>query len=137
MDPDSLFQAGCTLARHQYYVMKERSYPGIFFSGGAGGLHHFMEMVGGDVHIIINWQGTADVLIQQNPPVVPRFYTPISSSLVSYLAKTLPDFMVAFLEDGLDRSQFADYGPVVLFRSMFEKGWKYLLELVTLQRNKR
>jgi len=137
VNPDRLFQAGCTLARHQYHVMKERSYPGILLGGGARGLHHFTEMVGGDVHVTINWQGTADVLIQQNPPAVPRFYTPVSSSLVSYLAKTFPDFKAAFLEDGLDRKQFADFGPVVLFRSMFEKGWKYLLELVKLERNKR
>ncbi|MCX7787352.1 MAG: hypothetical protein N2442_06625 [Spirochaetes bacterium] len=137
VDSDSLFQAGCVLARHQYWVMKERRYPGILLGGGARGLHHFTEMVGGDMHVTINWQGTAEVLIQQNPPVVPRFHTPLSSSLISKLTKAIPEFKAAFLEDGLERHQFADFGPVVLFRSMFEKGWKYLLDLVTLERNKR
>lgn len=137
VDSDFLFQAGCTLARHQYGVMKERNYPGTLLGGGARGLHHFTEMVGGDVHVTINWQGTADVLIQQNPPVVPRFYTPLSSSLICSLAKNIPEFKAAFLEDGLERENFANFGPVVLFRSMFEKGWKYLLELVKLERNKR
>jgi len=89
------------------------------------------------VHVTINWQGTADLLIQQNPPVVPRFHTPLSSSLICSLAKAIPEFKAAFLEDGLERKQFSGFGPVVLFRTMFEKGWKYLLELVKLERNKR
>ena len=41
-----------------------------FISGGARGLHHFTEMVGADAVVTINWQGTADTLIQQDPVVV-------------------------------------------------------------------
>ncbi len=136
IDPDTLFQAGCILARHQYRLMKERSYPGTLLGGGARGLHHFTEMVGGDVHVTINWKGTADTLIQQDPPVIPRMDTPISSSRVCLLAKEYPEFKKAYLEDGLATEEFAGFGPVALFRSMFEEGWNYLLNLVKVERNR-
>ena len=68
--PDLLFQAGLAVARKQYRIMKERGYPGVLLGGGARGLHHFTEMVGGDLHVTINWKGGAGDLIQADPPVV-------------------------------------------------------------------
>jgi transaldolase len=70
ISPDILWQAGLAVARKLYITMEERGLPGTFIAGGARGLHHFTEMVGGKVCCTINWEGTADKLIEQNPPVV-------------------------------------------------------------------
>jgi transaldolase len=131
---DLLYQAGCAVARKQYALMKERNYPGILLGGGARGLHHFTEMVGGTAHVTINWKGSAETLIQEDPPVVWRMETPVPDYVVYELEAAFPDFRKAYGENGLKPDEFADFGPVVLFRNMFIEGWKYLLNLVSSRR---
>jgi transaldolase len=133
---DLLFQAGLALARRQYGIMKKRGYPGILLGGGARGLHHFTELVGGDLHVTINWKGGAADLIQANPPVVWRAETPVPA-YVSDGLRAIPDFRRAWDEDGLSVEEFADFGPVVLFRSMFIDGWKKLEAAVAERRANR
>ena len=45
---DSLWQAGISIAKKIYWIVKEKGYPVGFIGGGARGLHHFTEMVGAD-----------------------------------------------------------------------------------------
>jgi transaldolase len=132
---DLLFQAGCALARRQYAVMTQRHYPGIMLGGGARGLHHFTEMVGGNVHVTINWKGAAETLIADAPPVVWRIYNPVPQYVIKTLEATLPDFAKACCEDRLAPPEFAAFGPVTRFRNMFIEGWDYLAHL-TGQRRK-
>jgi transaldolase len=73
---DILFQAGLAIARKVFKMMKERKSRLGFIGGGVRGLHHFTEMVGAEACITINWRGTADKLLDINPPVVSRFYNP-------------------------------------------------------------
>lgn len=134
---ETLRQAGCVVARRQYRLFKERGYPGIMLGGGARGLHHFTEMVGSEMHITINWKGTADKLIEQDPPVVARMDTPAARQVVDELLEKLPDFRRAYEEDGLRREEFAEFGPVVLFRTMFLKGWDFLLRTIEERRTRR
>ena len=131
---DILWQAGSIVARKQYRLFKKRNYPGIMLGGGARGLHHFTEMVGSEMHITINWKGTADKLIEEDPPVVYRMDTPAPQQVVDELLEKIPDFRRAYEEDGLSRAEFADYGPVMLFRSMFLKGWDFLLSTIRQRR---
>lgn len=134
ISPDVLWQAGCLVARKQYRIFKERNYPGIMLGGGARGLHHFTEMVGSEMHITINWKGTADKLIELDPPVVYRMETPAPQKVIDELQEKIPDFKKAFTEDGLSVKEFKDFGPVVLFRNSFIKGWRYLLDTVGKRR---
>ena len=120
---DILWQAGCIVARKQYKIFKGRNYPGIMLGGGARGLHHFTEMVGSEMHITINWKGTADKMIEMNPPVVYRIDTSAPQYAIDELLEKIPDFRKAYLEDNLSIDEFEDYGPVVLFRNAFKKGW--------------
>ena len=131
---DLLWQAGCIVARKQYKILKERQYPGLMLGGGARGLHHFTEMIGSDMHITINWKGTADQLLETDPPVVYRMDTPAPDYVIDELLEKIPDFAKAYLEDGLEVSEFKDFGPVVLFRSSFIKGWDNLLKIIKEQR---
>jgi transaldolase len=128
IDPDILFQAGVALTRRQYRLMREKSWPGTLLGGGARGLHHFTEFVGGDMHVTINWKGTADSLIQQDPPVICRMDTPTPEYVLDELMSKVPDFRRAYLLDGLSIDEFADFAPVELFRSQFVAGWNKLTD---------
>lgn len=131
VDYDTLFQAGMTLMRRQYRLMRERKYPGILLGGGARGLHHFTEFVGGDVHITINWKGTADELVQKNEPIICRMDTPTPEYVLDELLAKVPDFKRAYMVDGLKPEEFAEFPPVALFRSQFFSGWNTLLAAIT------
>jgi transaldolase len=130
ISPDVLWQAGLAVARRLYQIMEERHYPGIFVAGGARGLHHFTEMVGGKVCCTINWEGTADQLLEQDPPVVYRLFNPVPQKVIDELMEKLPDFKRGYLEDGLEIEEFESFGPVNLFRSSFIKSWKRVLDLI-------
>ena len=130
ISPDVLWQAGLAVARRLYQIMEERQYPGIFVAGGARGLHHFTEMVGGKVCCTINWEGTADRLLEQNPAVVYRLFNPVPQKVIDELIEKLPDFKRGYQENGLEIEEFDDFGPVTLFRSSFINSWNRVLELV-------
>jgi len=134
ISPDVLWQAGLAVARKVYQVMEERGYPAIFVGGGARGLHHFTEMVGGKVCLTINWEGTADKLIELDPPVVYRLFNPVPQKVIDELMEKLPDFRRGYLEDGLEVEAFESFGPVQLFRSSFVKSWKRVLDLIKERR---
>ncbi|MGD0613108.1 MAG: transaldolase family protein [Anaerolineales bacterium] len=134
ISPDVLWQAGLAVARKLYLLMKERGLPGTFIAGGARGLHHFTEMVGGEVCCTINWEGTADKLLEQNPPVVYRLFNPVPQKVIDELMEKLPDFKRGYLDDGLEIEEFEDFGPVGLFRSMFTASWQRVLEIIKQRR---
>lgn len=134
ISPDVLWQAGLAVARKVYDVMLERGYHATFIGGGARGLHHFTEMVGGRVCLTINWEGTADKLLEQNPPVVYRLFNPVPRKVIDELMEKLPDFKRGYLDDGLSAEEFAGFGPVELFRSSFMKSWKRVLGIIQERR---
>ncbi len=131
---DVLWQAGLAVARKMYRMMEERGMPGTFIAGGARGLHHFTEMVGGKVCCTINWEGTADKLIEQDPPVVYRLFNPVPQKVIDELMEKLPDFKRGYLDDGLEVEEFEGFGPVQLFRSQFTGSWKRVLDLIKERR---
>ena len=134
ISPDVLHQAGLAVARKVYRIMTERAYKCTFIGGGARGLHHFTEMVGGRVVVTINWVGTADKLIEQNPPVMYRLFNPVPDKVIDELMEKLPDFRRGYLEDGLSIEEFEDFGPVQLFKSAFTKSWAMVLDTIKEQR---
>ncbi len=131
---EAMKYAGLTVAKRQYQLLKDRNYPGIMLGGGARKLEDFTELVGGDMHITINWDGTAEVLIEQNRPVVARIEAETEPNLVAELLQKIPDFRRAYDVDGMKPDEYYDYGAVELFRSSFLKGWKQLLDLIAERR---
>lgn len=132
---DVLWQAGLAVARKVYSVLDERGYDFVFVSGGARGLQHFTEMVGGKVCVTINWAGTADRLIETNPPVVYRLFNPVPDEVIGELLEKIPDFSRAYKEGALSREEYDTFGPVEFFRNSFVKSWKRVLELVQERRS--
>jgi transaldolase len=137
ISPDVLWQAGLAVFRKLYTLKEERGYPGTFIAGGARGLQHVTEVVGGKVCCTINWEGTADALLKQDPPVVYRLFNPVPQKVIDQLMEKLPDFRRGYLEDGLDIEEFEEFGPVRLFRSSFIKSWRRVLELTKARRTSR
>lgn len=131
---DVLWQAGLAVARKVYQVMQERGYSAIFIAGGARGLHHFTEMVGGNLVVTINWQGTADKLIESDPPVVSRLFNPVPHRVIDELIEKIPDFRQAWEEDGLTIDEYGEFGGVEHFRHMFISSWKRVLEIARARR---
>lgn len=134
VSPDALWQAGMSVAKKVYWMVKERNYPVGFIGGGARGLHHFTEMVGADAAITINWSGTADALIQQDAPVVQRFLAPTPYSVVDELTEKLEDYRKAYYLNAISSEEYEEFGPVVLFRESFEKAWTSALQIIGSRR---
>ena len=134
---DILGQASYVLARKVYDLVHAYNYDIGIICGGARGLHHFTDMVGADASITINWKGTADKLLEADAPVVPTFFQPIPALTEDVLLETLPDFRNAYMIHGLTPDQYEDFGPVVLFRSSFEKAWKSATEQIQKEFEKK
>ena len=126
--PDILFQAGCALMRRQYRIMTQENLPGILLGGGARGLHHFTEFVGGACDITINWKGTADELIRLDGPVSNRMDARENELVIDELMSKSDVFAKAYTRDGLRVDEFENFPPVRLFRGQFEAGWAELIK---------
>lgn len=134
ISPDTLWQSGMAIAKKTYKLAKERSPRVGFIGGGARGLHHFTEMVGADAVVTINWGGTADKLIKEDPVVLQRFFMPTPENVIDECNEKLPDFKKGYFINNIVPSEYEDFGPVVLFRSQFESAWQNALEFVAEQR---
>lgn len=131
---DALWQAGISIAKKIYWMVQEKAYPVGFIGGGARGLHHFTEMVGAKCCVTINWNGAADQLIQQNPPVVQRFLQPTPNSVIDELLEKLEDYRRGYLVNAITIDEYEEFGPVVYFRNSFEKAWSNALSAVKKRR---
>jgi transaldolase len=133
IDPQVLEWAGCTIARKQYRMMKNRGYPGTLLGGGARALRHFTEMVGGDLAVTLNWS-TMEELIKLDQPVESRIDAEAPDPVIDELCEKLPNFRRAYEEDALPVKEFEDFGPLVLFRTMFLNGYTRLLDEIADRR---
>jgi len=135
--PEVLAQAdrAIPIARKEYRLLKERGYETTMLGGGARGLQHFTEMVGGDIHITINWS-TARELIEADGPVVSCIDAETPQAVVDELSEKFPDFRKAYYEGGLPPEEFADFGPLQLFRNMFLAGYTHLLREIAASRRR-
>ena len=127
---DALWHAGISIVKKIYWMVKEKGYQVGFIGGGARGLHHFTEMVGADCCITINWKGTADKLIEQNPPVVQRFLQPVPESAIDTLVENIEDYRRAYFLNSIKSEEYEEFGPVVYFRETFEEAWRKALGFI-------
>jgi len=134
LDEKLVTYAGLSIAKKEYELLKSRNYPGIMIGGGARKLEDFTELVGGDLHITINWTGTAETLIEADMEAVSRIEENLSDDEMQLLKDQLPDYGRALDVDGMQVDEYYDYGGVELFRTSFQKGWNELLALIAQRR---
>lgn len=120
---DVLRQAGISVAKKVHALVKNAKYPCGFISGGARSLCHFTDMVGADAAVTINWVGTADRLLELDAPVTCNFMQQTPFAVEDELIEKLEDYRRAYFIHGIRPEEYENYGPVVLFRSSFEKAW--------------
>ena len=133
---DALWQAGVAVAKKTKQLLDERQSHIRFMDGGARGLHHFTELVGCRGYVTINWKGTADKLIAEDPVVIDRFNAPVTPSVTDELIEKVPNFRRAYLTHQLSIEEFESFPPVVRFRKQFENGWLTGLEYIRNFRQK-
>ena len=131
--PEILAQAGCAVARREYRILKKKGYECTMLGGGARSTRHFTEMVGGDMHVTINWS-TAQSLLKANSSVVSRIAAETPRVVVDELSEKLPDFRKAFYEDALSPKEFEEFGPLLFFKNMFLEGYAHLLKEIAAHR---
>ncbi|WP_158027187.1 transaldolase family protein [Labilibacter marinus] len=130
VNPDALYQAGMVIAKKVYKTMHDRGTELGFIGGGMRGLHHFTEMVGGDVNITMNWKGHAEELLKLNKPVVSRLFNPTQDVVLEELLAKLPEFNKAYFENGLTVDEYEEYGPVKYFWESFVSAWKNVVKTI-------
>jgi len=134
---DYVWQGGIAVAKKINAILAENRFSIGFCSGGARGLHHFTELVGAPCSITINWEGTADKLIEQDPPVIQRFLGPVPPMVTDTLCDKIPEFRKAYEAKGLEPEEYEAFGPVALFRSNFETSWRKTLGLIAQRRKEK
>ncbi|MDY0287203.1 MAG: transaldolase family protein [Sphaerochaeta sp.] len=134
---DSLWQAGMIIAKKVHKLVKDRHSAIGFIGGGARGLHHFTEMIGAECNITINWKGTAEDLIKLDPPVIDRFNAPVDDAVLDELLEKVDEFSKGWFINGLNPDEYDHFGPVVLFRTSFEKSWDQARSLIQKQMDRR
>jgi len=131
---DLLEKAGWMVARKEQALLESMGSKAIMLGGGARALRHFTDMVGGDLHVTINWS-TGEELIVLNPPVEDRFHQAVDQAEAEKLCELVPDFKRAWDESALSVDEYANFGPVQFFRDMFVAGWDKLVEAAKQQRS--
>ena len=134
---DYVRQGGIAVAKKINAILKENRFSIGFCSGGARFLYHFTELVGSPCSITINWNGTAESLIEQDPPVVQRFLDTVSPAAIDALRGKVEDFRKAYEVNGLEPEEYENFGPVAHFRSNFEAGWRSTLGLIAQRRKEK
>jgi len=131
--PEVLNKAGIAIARKQYKLLREKYCNVTVLGGGARDSHHFTGIVGGP-HITINWSTAMDIM-DNDYPVEDLVDEEIPAAVIEELRHKFPDFTRAYDENSMVLKEFADYGPVQLFRNSFLNGWYLLLAEIARRKN--
>lgn len=136
IDPEVLGYAGLAIARKEYKMMRDSGFEAIMMGGGAREPYHFTGLIGGKVHVTINWS-TAEEIIKSGMAVQANLEDEVPKKAIDELRAKFIDFRRAYDDDGLLPGEFSTYGPVQLFRNAFLKGWYLLLAEVATRKHAR
>lgn len=131
LSKEALELAGTSIGLKIYRLLEEKGLKGILLGGGARGLHHFTNFVGGDMHITINWS-TAIELNNTYKEAVSMIDREVPQEIIDELLEKLPNYKRAYEDGGMQVDEFADYGPVMLFRTQFMNGYSRLVDATHL-----
>jgi transaldolase len=132
---EALALAGTAVAKLEYALLERLGYSGKMLGGGARGLQHFTNFVGGDLHITINWSTAVELNQKYSEPKI-AINDPVPEKIIQELMEKLPNFRRASVEDAMKPEEFADFGPVMLFRTQFMNGFSRLIDAVCIEQSK-
>lgn len=130
---EAILAAGVILSRACQRMVDERGYAATLLAGGARTPTDFTDLVGGGMHVTINYS-TAEELIALDPPVVERVHDHSDDGIVAALERTFEDVRLALDPGALAPGDFERFPPVLYFRNLFSAGWEATLAAIQLAR---
>lgn len=136
VEADVLWQAGTAACRKMHRIIQERNDPIVMISGGVRENADFTDFVGGNIAVTVNWlgAGSATSLLDANPHVVSLINAPVADAVLDELRRKVPDFARAYDAGALPVPEYADFGPVELFRSNFLEAWGSAIKAIAQRR---
>ena len=131
--PEALAAAGTAVALKQYAYLKDKDFNGAMLGGGARNLGHFTDFVGGAMHVTINWSTGAELIDAFEEPER-KIDRVIPADIIAELIEKLPNFERAYTDNAMTIDEFADFGPVMLFRTQFLNGYVRLVDEIDIMR---
>lgn len=131
---DEIEMVGVALSRACYQLALEREYPVTLLCGGARTVFDLTGLVGGGLHVTINWSTFAEVMARDDVRLSRGVDEPIDASTIMRLRSAFADVNRALEPDGLGLLEFEDFGPVQHFRRSFISGWNNVRDAVAQRR---
>ena len=112
VNPTYLPWAGIAVFKRAYGIYQERGYRPRLLAAAYRHHLHWSELIGGDVVLTIPsaWQ---KLFNDSNVEVRERIDDPVAPDIVTELYDRIPDFRMAYDEDGMRIDQFDTYGATV------------------------
>lgn len=112
VNPAYLHWAGVATFKKAYQIYEERGYRARLLAAAYRHHLHWSEFIGGDVILTIpsKWQ---KLFNHSQVPVKPRMDDPVDPAIIAELYDRIPDFRMAYDEDGMTVVEFDTYGATV------------------------
>lgn len=129
INPAHVHWAGVAIFKKAYQLFQERGYRARLLAAAYRNHLHWSEFIGGDVILTIpyNWQkrfNASDVEVKE------RMDNPVDPAIIRDLYDHIPDFRMAYDEDGMSVKEFDTYGATVRTLRGFIKSYHDLQAMI-------
>ncbi|MEZ4670676.1 MAG: transaldolase family protein [Anaerolineae bacterium] len=127
--PDSIPWAGVAVMKNAYGLYQQRGYRTRLLAAAYRHHRHWSEFIGGDVVVTMpcDWAkrfNASDIAIEE------RMQKPVDPSIIDDLYSHIPDFRMAYDEDGMRVEEFDTYGATVRTLRGFVSSYHELIALI-------
>ena len=117
-------QAGIACLKKAYAIFNERGYDSFILPAGMRGANQIYEMAG--ARMIFSIAPKISSLVAKDAPCEERVNIPVEQDVIDRLM-TMPEFVKAYMEDGMTRDEFMAYGATNRTLDQFiNDGWNLL-----------
>ena len=129
VNPTFLPWAGIAVFKKAYGIYQERGYRSRLLGAAYRHHLHWSELIGGDVVLTIPaaWQ---KLFNSSEVPVKERMGDPVPAEVVDELYDRIPDFRMAYDEDGMSIEEFDTYGATVRTLRGFISSYHELIRVI-------
>ncbi len=112
IDPAYLDWAGIACFKNAYTIYQQRGYRTRLLAAAYRHLGHWSEFIGGDIVLTIPYEWQLKIN-DSKIEVKERMNDPVDPKIVAEMLKKIPDFRMAYEENGMTVEQFDTYGATV------------------------
>ncbi len=129
VNPGYLPWAGIAVFKNAYRLYQERGYRSRLLAAAYRHHLHWSELIGGDVVLTIPY-GWQKLFNASEVEVRERMGDPVAPEIVAELYERVPDFRMAYDEDGMSVEQFDAYGATVRTLRGFIGSYHELIRII-------